>query len=68
MTTIRQAVSKSDFAAALVLFRRYAASLPFSLSYQGFEAELAGLPAPYAPPDGGLLLARRAADYLGRSD
>ena len=65
MTTIRQAVSKSDFAAALVLFRRYAASLPFSLSYQGFEAELAGLPAPYVPPDGGLLLARRAADYLG---
>ena len=65
MTTIRQAVSKSDFEAALVLFRRYAASLPFSLSYQGFEAELAGLPAPYVPPEGGLLLARRAADYLG---
>jgi GNAT superfamily N-acetyltransferase len=65
MTTIGQAVSPSDIEAVLMLFRRYAASLPFSLSYQGFEAELETLPAPYAPPDGCLLLARCGADYLG---
>ena len=39
------------------LFRAYAASLDTDLSYQGFEAELAGLPGAYAPPTGALLMA-----------
>jgi hypothetical protein len=34
-------------------FRAYADALPFSLDYQGFEAELAGLPAPYTASGGG---------------
>jgi ribosomal protein S18 acetylase RimI-like enzyme len=42
--------------AARGLFREYAASLPFSLEYQGFEEELAGLPGKYARPSGTLLL------------
>jgi GNAT superfamily N-acetyltransferase len=65
LTTIDPAVSGPDIEAVHALFRRYAASLPFRLCYQGFEAELAALPAPYVPPDGCLLLARRGADLLG---
>ena len=48
------------------LFRAYAATLPFDLAYQCFEQELAGLPQPYAPPQGMLLVAReRQAGILG---
>ena len=43
------------------LLRAYETSIGISLCFQGFEAELAGLPGDYAPPGGQMLLARHAA-------
>lgn len=54
-----------DIAAVRGLFRAYADGLPFSLDFQGFAAELAGLPAPYTPPAGCLLLAQRVGAARG---
>lgn len=47
------------------LMREYADSLSFDLGFQGFEAELAGLPGPYASPDGALLLAHVDGEPAG---
>jgi GNAT superfamily N-acetyltransferase len=55
----------ADLAAVRRLFRAYAESLPFSLEFQGFSTELAGLPTPYAPPGGCLLLAYQEGDAVG---
>jgi len=63
--TIIPAASISDIEAVCALFREYEKSLSFSLAFQGFEAELASLPAPYIPPRGSLLVAKSGFDYLG---
>src|SRR5436190_13789046 len=62
---ITLANADSDIETVRRLFRAYAESLPFSLDFQGFRAELAGLPAPYNPPAGCLLIARRESAPVG---
>lgn len=53
---LTQAESATQIAQARELFLEYAQSLGFSLCFQNFDTELAGLPGDYAPPQGRLLL------------
>lgn len=64
---IEPAVTPEQIAAARVLFQEYAAGLNIDLGFQGFDAELAGLPGKYAPPQGALLVAfdPATATYAG---
>jgi putative acetyltransferase len=56
---IREATWPIDLRGVRSLFEEYAASLDFSLCFQGFERELAELPGAYGPPGGVVLLAQR---------
>ena len=47
------------------LFREYAGSLGFSLDFQDFERELAGLPGDYDVPRGALVVAVVGGDPAG---
>lgn len=60
-----QAESAEQIATVRELFLEYAQSLGFSLCFQGFDKELAGLPGDYAPPDGRLLLADFGGEVAG---
>jgi putative acetyltransferase len=60
-----QAESPAQIAQARELFLEYAQSLGFSLCFQNFDSELAGLPGDYAPPDGRLLLAEHESQLAG---
>jgi GNAT superfamily N-acetyltransferase len=57
--------SPKDYDLARELFREYAAWLGIDLGFQDFEAELAGLPGKYTPPDGELFLAYRGGRTAG---
>jgi hypothetical protein len=64
-TQIVQVQSITDIEALRVFFWRHGEGLPFSLAFQGFEVELAGLPAPYVRPHGPLVVAKSGLEYLG---
>lgn len=64
--SITAARTPDDIAAARRLFQAYAQSLDFSLCFQGFDEELAGLPGKYAQEArGALLLAKRNGEAVG---
>jgi putative acetyltransferase len=63
--SIWQADSAGDVAQARTLFLEYAHWLNVDLCFQGFGAELAGLPGDYAPPHGRLLLAGARGSAFG---
>jgi ribosomal protein S18 acetylase RimI-like enzyme len=58
-------VPATDMDVVRVLFREYVDSLGLDLSFQGFDAELAGLPGRYAPPGGCLFVAEAAGTAVG---
>jgi putative acetyltransferase len=62
---IEQATSPQQMALARTLFQEYGASLGFSLCFQNFDKELAGLPGYYSPPKGRLLIAYLDVEAAG---
>jgi ribosomal protein S18 acetylase RimI-like enzyme len=64
-STFQQAESPEQVALARELFLEYTEWLGFSLCFQNFDQELAGLPGAYAPPKGRLLLAQRGGETAG---
>ncbi len=62
---ISQVQTPEQIEQARELFLEYAQSLGFSLCFQNFDQELAGLPGDYAPPEGRLLLAEHDGKIAG---
>jgi putative acetyltransferase len=55
----------ADLADCRALLEEYQRALGVSLCFQGFDQELASLPGDYAPPRGGLWIAREGGEPAG---
>jgi len=62
---LRVPSSRADLEAVRQLFLEYQAAIGTDLCFQGFAAEVAGLPGDYAPPGGQLWLAEEGTAALG---
>lgn len=62
---VSPAEGAADLAAVRALMLAYARSLDFDTCFEDFDAELDDLPGDYAPPAGGLWLARRDGQAVG---
>jgi GNAT superfamily N-acetyltransferase len=65
MLQIVQAVTDADLATVRTLLLEYQADIGVDLCFQGFAAELIGLPGSYAPPAGRLLIATHDSGPVG---
>ncbi len=65
MLRIVQALTADDVTTVRTLLLEYQKLLGIDLSFQDFEAEVNGLPGPYAPPGGRLLLATHDGVVVG---
>lgn len=63
--SIRQARFPDDAVTVRALMVEYIDSLGLDLSFQDVDAELAGLPGPYAPPQGLMLLVEQDSKPVG---
>jgi putative acetyltransferase len=63
--TVERIETPEQAATARELFVEYAEAIGVDLEYQGFAAELAGLPSPYVAPHGALLIARIDGQVAG---
>ncbi|MBF0277630.1 MAG: GNAT family N-acetyltransferase [SAR324 cluster bacterium] len=65
LLSIEPALGTHHVSLIRTLFSEYQKTIGIDLEYQGFEEELAGLPEPYCPPDGGLFIGRIGRHLAG---
>ncbi|WP_031525944.1 GNAT family N-acetyltransferase [Dyadobacter crusticola] len=62
---IKQASTKFEYQTGAAMFREYADSLDFTLSFQSFDNELTILPEMYGEPTGALFLVEANSQTIG---
>lgn len=65
MPAIVKATTQQQYESGAYLFKEYADSLDFTLSFQNFEEELETIPVMYGSPSGALFLVEDNGTYVG---